>query len=106
MRLGGYLLVFLIVRDLAWRLRDSAWLPALPLLGVAAFEAGQGLIQSYAPGSYGIAKGTYVNRNHFAGLLEMCLSFAVLYPIAPLRRTRSRQVSPAAPPWKASVYCP
>jgi O-antigen ligase len=100
MRFGGYLLVFLLVRDLAWRLRDSPWLPALPLLGVATFEAALGLIQSYAPGSDGIARGTYVNRNHFAGFLEMCLPFAVLYLVAVLRRPRS-PLLPAAPAWKA-----
>jgi O-antigen ligase len=101
MRLGGYLLVFLLVRDLSWRLSDSPWLPALPLVVLATLEAALGLLQSYSPGSDGIARGTYVNRDHFAGFLEMCLPFAVLYPVAVLRRTRSRHVSPAAPAWKA-----
>ena len=99
MRFGGYLLVFLLVRDLAWRLPDSPWLPALPLLGIAAFEAALGLVQSYSPGSDGIARGTYVNRNHFAGFLEMCLPFAVLCLVALLRRPRSPR-APAPPAWK------
>jgi len=99
MRFGGYLLVFLLVRDLASRLRDSPWLPALPLLGVATFEAVLGLIQSYSPGSDGIARGTYVNRNHFVGFLEMCLPFAVMCLLAILRRPRS-PLSPAPPAWK------
>jgi O-antigen ligase len=101
MRFGGYLLVFLLVRDLAWRLSDSPWLPAFPLVLLAAIEAALGLLQAYSPGSDGIARGSYVNRNHFAGFLEMCLPFALLWPIAILRRTRSRQVSPTGPAWKA-----
>lgn len=101
MRLSACLLVFLLVRDLAWRLSDSPWLPALPLVAIAAVEAALGLIQSYAPGSDGIARGTWVNRNHFAGFLEMCLPFAVLYPVAVLRRDFSRHGSPAAAAWKA-----
>ena len=95
MRFGGYLLVFLLVRDLAWRLSDSPWLPALPLLVLAALEAALGLLQSYSPGSEGFPSGTYVNHNHLAGFLEMCLPFAVLYPIAVLRAR-----SPLSP-WKA-----
>ena len=94
MRFGGYLLVFLLVRDLAWRLRDSPWLPALPLLGIAVCEAALGLFQAYAPNPDGFVAGTYVNHNHFAGFLELCLPFAVLYPVAILKRPRPRYVSP------------
>ncbi len=32
----------------------------------------------------------WVNRSHFAGLLEMALPFAVIYPAAIIRRSRSR----------------
>ena len=101
MRLCGYLLVFLLVRDLAWRLSDSPWLPALPLVAIAALEATLGLFQAYAPGTDGFPAGTWVNHNHFAGFLEMCLPFAVMYPVAILRRNWTRHVSPAAPAWKA-----
>jgi O-antigen ligase len=100
MRFGGYLLVFLLVRDLAWRFRRSPWLPALPLLGIAACEAAFGLMQSYAPGPDGGITGTYVNHNHFAGLLEMGLPFAVLYPVALLKRPRPHRASSAIA-WKA-----
>ena len=40
---AGYLLVFLLVRDLARRLNDSTWIPALPLVAIAALEATLGL---------------------------------------------------------------
>jgi len=101
MRLGGYLLVFLLVRSIASHFGDRPWLPALPLIGIAALEAALGLFQSYLPGSEGFARGTYVNRNHFAGFLEMCLPFAVLYPVAILKRIRSRDESLVAPALKA-----
>jgi O-antigen ligase len=42
-----------------------------------------------------------VNRDDFAGFLEMCLPFAVLYPVAILKRARSRYESPAVPALKA-----
>lgn len=101
LRLCGYLLVFLLVRDIAWRWSDSPWRPALPLVAIAALEATLGLFQSYTPGTDAFAAGTWVNRNHFAGFLEMCLPFAVMYPVALLGRTRSRHVWLAAPAWKA-----
>ncbi|MGH9862699.1 MAG: O-antigen ligase family protein [Candidatus Acidiferrales bacterium] len=59
----------------------------LALLGLAALEAFYGLVQ-YLGGwerillfpkrfSLGSATGTYINRNHFAGLLVMLIPFAV-----------------------------
>jgi len=94
-----YLLVFLLARDLAWSSRDAPWRPALPLIALAGLEAVLGLVQSYSPGSDGIARGSYVNRDHFAGFLEMCLPFAALFPIAVWKRTRPGYLSPAAA-WK------
>ena len=85
LRIAGYFLVFLLVRDLAWQLKNFAWLPVLPIVAIAAFEAAWGLSQSYLQGSPE-ATGTYVNHNHFAGFLEMCLPFAGLYPAAILGR--------------------
>src|SRR5450432_2291497 len=45
--IAGYLLVFLLVRDMAWRLQNFAWLPVLPLIAIAAVEAAAGLVQSW-----------------------------------------------------------
>ncbi len=75
LHLAVYILVFLAMRELAWR---SSWIAALPLVGVAALEAALGLTQTYA-------HGTYLNRDHFAGLLEMALPFAAMYGVAALR---------------------
>lgn len=61
------------------------------LLGIGGFEAFYGLVQ-YLTGWQQIffyakkfyledATGTYINRNHFAGLLEMILPFAVVFAL-------------------------
>ena len=57
------------------------------LVGLGIFEAFYGIVQALIPrvgvwwvpsdfSSYGTARGTYINRNHFAGLMEM------LWPVA------------------------
>jgi O-antigen ligase len=57
------------------------WIPALPVIAVASFEAMLGLVQfammRAAGGDVASATGTYVNRNHFAGLLEMAFPLAL-----------------------------
>ena len=85
LRLCAYVAAFLLVRELAWRLDRRPWLPILPLAGIAAAEAVLGIAGSHTTG---FAHGTYVNRNHFAGLLELALPFAAAYAIAALCRGR------------------
>ncbi|MEK7404202.1 MAG: O-antigen ligase family protein [Acidobacteriota bacterium] len=101
--LAGYVLVVLLVLDISSRLADYPWAPVLPLLAIAVFEAVLGLVQAYSASGGGIAHGTYVNRNHYSGLLEMCLPFAVMYGAAVLRRNRSRHRTPAGPALRASA---
>ena len=43
----GYLIIFLLVRELTWRFDDSCWLLIWPILGIAALEAGLGLWQYF-----------------------------------------------------------
>ena len=69
----GYLLVFLLVRAITARTR-RAWLVAVPLIAVACAEAVLGLLQNAAAAE---VSGTYPNKNHFAGLLEMVLPLAI-----------------------------
>jgi O-antigen ligase len=85
----------LLARDRASRRRIVTWLVAL-----GTFEALYGLVQ-YLTGwqkifgyvkKYNLeeATGTYINRNHFAGFLEMVIPFGVallLYENAKLPRT-------------------
>ncbi|MGA2326204.1 MAG: O-antigen ligase family protein [Bryobacteraceae bacterium] len=90
-------LAFLILRKIAWDHANRLWLLAAPLVIIASLEAILGLFQFYLTGGQIPAHGTYVNRNHFAGLLEMTLPFALMYSVAVLRRHRSRWSSPLRP---------
>jgi len=78
----------LLVRELAWRYQSNPWRLVVPLIAVASIEAVIGLLQ-HAANSETAAHGTYVNKNHFAGLLEMTLPLAVMYAAALLRREGS-----------------
>ncbi|MGA2114952.1 MAG: O-antigen ligase family protein [Bryobacteraceae bacterium] len=102
--LSAYFLVFLIVRNLTLTAKRWPWMAAWPLLVVGAFEAILGLFQAYGEGSMsGMATGTYANRDHYAGLLEMILPFPLVYAVAILQRQDKRFESPASPVLKA---CP
>jgi O-antigen ligase len=97
---AGYILLFLIVRELAWRYSATRapWVAVLPLVVVGCLEAALGLTQAFtgASGDMG-AHGTYTNRDHFAALLEMALPFPVMFGLTALRRGRSREGSPLRP---------
>ncbi|HLJ50821.1 MAG TPA: hypothetical protein VKU01_32645 [Bryobacteraceae bacterium] len=80
--LCGFGLLFFLIRDLALS-GNHSWTIVWPLLAIAGVEALLGLFQSP------FALGTYVNRDHYAGLLEMVLPFAVMYPIAILKNKGS-----------------
>ena len=84
----GYVIVFLLVRQLAWRLRDRRWLAVWPIVAIAALEGGLGLWQNFGRTGEATQWGTYVNHNHYSGFLEMALPFAVMYPLALLGRAR------------------
>ena len=81
----AYIAVFLTIRELSWRFDRHTWLIVLPLVIMAAAEAAAGIAQTHQTG---FARGTYVNRNHFAGFLELALPFAVAYSVMTLRRRR------------------
>lgn len=85
-RVIAYLLVFLLVREVATRSR-GLWKAAVPLIVIAALEAATGLIQAAAGAP---VVGTYRSRNHFAGLLEMVLPVAIGCAIALLRNRHYR----------------
>jgi len=90
LRICAYVAAFVLIRELAWHMGHRRWAAALPLVSVAAFEAVLGLFQLRA-GNF--AHGTYVNRNHFAGLLEMALPFPLMYAVALLNRNRQKPLS-------------
>ena len=101
--IAGYALVILFVRHVTLQLRDSAWLAIWPLLAVSGFEAALGCYQAYVGvGAEGVT-GTYVNRDHYAALLEIALPFALAYPIAVMQRDNRRHESAARPSIKACI---
>jgi O-antigen ligase len=84
-KLIAYALAFLIAQRLAVHGRGSILLRTLVIVGF--FEACYGLVQYLAGWQYIFtyrkvfgtdeATGTYINHNHFAGLLEMVLPFVL-----------------------------
>jgi len=94
---SGYLVVFLLARGLMSSFGDRPWVVTWPLIAIAALEAGLGLWQYFGGTGEQARWGTYANHNHYAGFLEMALPFAVMYPLAVLRRASSRLQSPLAP---------
>jgi O-antigen ligase len=81
LRLGAYAAAYWIVRGLGPRFGRQRFAVAAPLVLLAAAQASIALLQSLAGES---AAGSYVNRNHLAGFLEMALPFAVVPAIAAL----------------------
>ena len=98
----GYMVIFILVCTLMWRFEDGRWLAIWPVIGIAAFEAGLGLWQYFGGTEERIRWGTYANHNHYSGFLEMALPFAVMYPLAVLRRAHSRWHPSVAPALAAS----
>ncbi len=98
----GYMVIFLLACTLTSRFQDRRWLAIWPILGIAALEAGLGLWQYFAGTGGQVRWGTYANHNHYAGFLEMALPFAVVYPVAVLRRSHSRWHSSVVPALAAS----
>ncbi len=67
---------------------------AMPLVAIAAVEAVLGFLQSTRGDN---VQGTYVNKNHYAGLMEMALPLAVAYSLALVaRRAYARAAGMAA----------
>jgi O-antigen ligase len=81
-----YAATFFLVRELGWRFVDRPWTPVVPLLLIAFIEAIFGVIQLSAGGPNAPVSGTYTNRDHFSGMLEMLLPLAVMFGWAILRR--------------------
>jgi O-antigen ligase len=81
---------FVVAREMAWWWRDRMWIAVTPVVAVALLESALGLAQFHfvraAGGVTGSATGTYVNRNHFAGLLEMAFPVAVALAISAWRK--------------------
>ena len=93
--------VFLVTRRLCARWRANAWVLAIPVVAVAWLESALGLLQlgamRVAGGETSVVTGTYVNRDHFAGLLEMAFPLAALGAVALWRKSKAHSGSFAWP---------
>lgn len=91
-RITSYVLVFLLARQLVFRFPGRAWICTVPLVAVATVEALVGMVQ-YAnlDASAGLIRGTYVDRNHFACMLELAFPFAVVGAILLVRQSGTEE---------------
>jgi O-antigen ligase len=83
-----YIATFFLMRELGWRFAERPWTPFLPLIVIAAAEAAIGMVQVSAGWPNAEGSGTYTNRDHFSGMLEMILPLAVMYGWSIFRRRR------------------
>jgi O-antigen ligase len=79
LRLAAYAAVYWVVRGLAARLPRNGFAVVAPVVCVAAVQAVIVLAQCLRGE---VASGSYVNRNHVAGLLEMALPCAVVCAVS------------------------
>lgn len=97
----GLMLTYLLLRELVHRFEDRPWVAAAPLIVAATLEAVLGLSQAFLSADVTQSStGTFANRNHFAGLLAMCLPVAVmgaagLYTGSGARSRRRKPLVPA-----------
>jgi len=89
--IATYIVMFLLSREAGWKLRSNPWLAVTPLVVIAVAESLTGIAQHTAAVTVTPAHGTYVNRNHFSGLLELALPFAVLYPVYTVMQMAQRR---------------
>lgn len=90
--------VFVAAREMGWWWKERLWIPIAPVVAVAWLESLLGLTQFYfariAGGLAASSRGTYVNRNHFAGLLELAFPVTLMWAIATWRRNTTRDEQP------------
>jgi O-antigen ligase len=93
---------FIAAREMGCWWSNRLWIAVAPVVGVAWLESLVGIVQFYfmrvAGGSAGAARGTYVDPDHFAGLLEMAFPVAVFWSIVIWRqfsRSKTQWAGPA-----------
>jgi O-antigen ligase len=90
LRLAAYAAVYWIVRGLAERFDRNRFAVAAPIVLVATAQSAIALLQNFGAEP---ATGSYINRNHLAGLLEMALPFVVVPLISLLPAAARRRLS-------------
>ena len=92
---------FVAAREMGrWWGGRRLWIVVVPVIGVALLESLLGLTQFYAVHAASSenqpVSGTYVNRNHFAGLLELALPLAIMWAVSVWTRARKHRRSQSA----------
>ena len=88
-RICGYAIAFFVARQLVRRSSFGPWTAIMPLVFIAGAQAAFGFFAGPDPEGHSLS-GSYPNRNHFAGLLEMALPLAVGYSVSVLNRSGRR----------------
>ncbi|MBA3974979.1 MAG: hypothetical protein C0504_12280 [Candidatus Solibacter sp.] len=113
-RLMATLAALLAARRLGYLWRDRMWVAAAPVVVVAWLESVLGLVQFWfarmGGGAAASSVGTYVNRNHYAGLLEMAVPVAAavgiwIYLKGVTRHSSSGRAAVWASVWLAMAAC-
>ncbi len=99
----AYIATFLLLRELCWRFSDHPWVVTSPLIALGALEGGLGMFQLAANWPDGFSRGTLVDRDHYAAMLEMLVPFALMAALAVWRRQDLRYSSPMGPAIVSSV---
>jgi O-antigen ligase len=96
MTFAGYALIALTIRSLTLRFNGSPWITSLPILFAASMEALLGFSQAIGGPADAVATGTYPDHDQYAGLLELALPFAAMFPVGILQRESICHEAPAA----------
>ena len=75
-------LVFGIVVSRSFRQARTLNLAIFPIFAVMVIESALGISQYLFSGGDEVASGTFINRNHFAGFLEICFPLALGYVLS------------------------
>lgn len=82
LELAGHAAVILLMRDAVLRIREQCWVAALPIVLICTAEAAFAIMQAAAGQAARDGVGTFDSYDHFAGLVEMGVPFAAVFPFA------------------------
>jgi putative inorganic carbon (HCO3(-)) transporter len=98
---------FVASREVVWWWAGRTWVAVAPVVVVAWLESLLGLVQfalaRMAGGPAVSVSGTYVNYDHFAGLLGMAFPLAVMGAVSAWRKGTTRQNQPAGAALRTSA---
>jgi O-antigen ligase len=98
----GYVVVFLLIRELSWRFGLRPWQTLLPIICLGGLEAAYGMSQVWQATESPRASGSFSNWDHFSGFLEITLPISVVYGVALMRRSHDRRSDSSA---RAAAAC-